>query len=37
MLAWTIKTGDEAKAAFERGCELAAKNPALITPWCAAK
>lgn len=37
MLAWTVKTGDEAKAAFERGCALAAKNPALITPWCAAK
>jgi len=31
MLAWTIKQGEEAHAAWVRGCELAAQNPALVT------
>jgi hypothetical protein len=35
LLAWAVREGDEAAAAFKRGCELAAKNPALITPFCA--
>jgi hypothetical protein len=31
LLAWAIRDGEEAHAAWVRGCELAAQNPALIT------
>lgn len=34
MLAYAVKQGDEAGAAFTRACELAAANPALMTPFC---
>lgn len=36
LVAWAIKEGDEARVAFERACELAAQNPAFVTP-CPAK
>jgi hypothetical protein len=36
LLAWALHDGDEAGAAFKRACELAAQNPALVTP-CSAK
>ncbi len=36
LLAWALREGDEAKAAFDRACELAALNPAFVTP-CPAK
>lgn len=36
LVAWAVKQGDEARDAFVRGCELAARNPALITPFCRA-
>ena len=29
LLAWTVRDGEEARAALARGCELAAQNPAL--------
>lgn len=32
LLAWAVREGDEATNAFTRGCELAAQNPALVTP-----
>jgi hypothetical protein len=32
LLAWIVRTGEEAAAAYKRGCELAAQNPALDTP-----
>jgi hypothetical protein len=32
LLAWAVREGDEATAAFKRACELAAQNPALATP-----
>jgi hypothetical protein len=36
LLAWTVRDGDEAQTAFNRACELAAQNPAFVTP-CPAK
>jgi Flp pilus assembly protein TadD len=32
LLARALHDGDEARAAFTRMCELAAQNPALVTP-----
>lgn len=32
LVVTALREGDEARAAFERACELAAQNPALITP-----